>query len=112
MVTGAQIVAKAKQYLGVPYVWAGASPSGFDCSGLVMYVYGQFGISLPHYTGSMISKGRSVSRNNLQLGDIVFPHSGHVGIYVGNDQIIHAPQTGDVVKISKIWKFYAARRIL
>ena len=92
------------QYLGVPYVWGGASPSGFDCSGLTMYVYAQLGISLPHYTGSQWSAGPHVSRDQLQPGDLVFftPSLGHMGMYVGGGSFIHAPHTGDVVKISSL----------
>jgi len=107
----------AARYLGVPYRWGGASPSGFDCSGLVMYVYAQLGISLPHYTVAQYGMGVAVSRGSLQPGDLVFFDGlGHVGIYIGNDQFIHAPHTGDVVKVSSITGWYAqtyvgARRI-
>jgi peptidoglycan DL-endopeptidase CwlO len=101
---GSQAVQIAMQYLGVPYVWGGASPSGFDCSGLTMYVYGQLGISLPHYTGSQWTSGPHVSRSDLQPGDLVFftPSLGHMGMYVGGGSFIHAPHTGDVVKISSL----------
>jgi peptidoglycan DL-endopeptidase CwlO len=107
----------AARYLGVPYRWGGASPSGFDCSGLVMYVYAQLGISLPHYTVAQYRMGVAVSRGQLQPGDLVFFDGlGHVGIYVGRNQFIHAPHTGDVVKVSSITGWYArtyvgARRI-
>ena len=111
--SGEKVVAYAKKFLGVKYVWGGESPSGFDCSGLVKYVYKHaVGIDLPHYTGDLVNKGKKVSRKNLKAGDLVFPSNHHVGIYVGNGQIIHAPKTGDVVKISKIWSFHTARRIL
>jgi peptidoglycan DL-endopeptidase CwlO len=104
------VVGIAMQYLGVPYVWGGSSPSGFDCSGFVMYVYAQVGVSLPHYTGAQWSYGVPVSRSDLQPGDLVFFDGlGHVGIYVGGGQFIHAPETGDVVKISSLAEgFYAA----
>jgi len=112
------VVAIAMRYLGVPYVWGGASPAGFDCSGFVMYVYAQVGVSLPHYTGAMWSYGVPVSRADLEPGDLVFFDGlGHVGIYVGGGQFIHAPQTGDVVKISSLdsgWyaaNYDGARRI-
>jgi len=107
----------AARYLGVPYRWGGASPSGFDCSGLVMYVYAQLGISLPHYTVAQYRMGVAVSRGQLQPGDLVFFDGlGHVGIYIGQNQFIHAPHTGDVVKVSSITGWYAqtyvgARRI-
>ena len=98
------------QYLGVPYVWGGTSPSGFDCSGLVQYVCRQNGISVPRVAASQRGAGTYVSRENLQPGDLVFFSNGggisHVGIYVGNGNMIHAPQTGDVVKISSIETSY------
>jgi peptidoglycan DL-endopeptidase CwlO len=100
---GQQAAAIAQQYLGVPYVWGGASPSGFDCSGLVVYVYGQLGVSLPHYTGSLWSSGPHVDRSQLAAGDLVFFYGlGHVGIYIGGGLFVHAPHTGDVVKISSM----------
>jgi cell wall-associated NlpC family hydrolase len=106
--TGEKAVAIAYRYLGTPYVWAGADPfTGFDCSGLVMYVYGQLGVNLSHYTGYQIHEGTPVPRWALEPGDIVFffPSGGvpgHEGMYIGNGQFIHAPHTGDVVKISSL----------
>jgi len=106
---GGQAVAIAEQYLGVPYVWGGASPSGFDCSGLVMYVYGRLGVSLPHNAAAQYSMGTAVPMSDLQPGDLVFFYGlGHVGIYVGNGAFIHAPHTGDVVKISSLSGSYAS----
>jgi cell wall-associated NlpC family hydrolase len=108
----------AARYLGVPYRWGGGSPAGFDCSGLVMYVFAQLGISLPHYTVAQYALGTPVSRDQLQPGDVVFFDGlGHVGIYIGGGQFIHAPQTGDVVKVSSLsesWfasTYVGARRI-
>ena len=111
------VVGIAMRYLGVPYVWGGSSPRGFDCSGLVMYVFGQIGISLPHSTYALINVGVPVSRDQLQPGDLVFFNGlGHMGIYIGNNQMIHAPHSGDVVKISSLtgWyasTYYGARRV-
>lgn len=107
---GGQAVALAYRFLGVPYVWGGATPSGFDCSGLTMYVYAQLGIKLGHYTGFQLYQGRRVPRDQLQAGDLVFFHAnstgvpGHEGMYVGNGSFIHAPHTGDVVKISSLYE--------
>ncbi|EPY2278705.1 NlpC/P60 family protein [Clostridium sporogenes] len=106
------VVGYAMQFQGVPYVWGGTSPSGFDCSGFVQYVYrNAAGIELPRDTYGQIGAGTRVSQDQLQPGDLVFPHTGHVGIYIGGGQMIHAPQTGDVVKISSVWKFYAGVRV-
>jgi cell wall-associated NlpC family hydrolase len=115
----AGIVGIATRYLGVPYVWGGESPvAGFDCSGLVMYVYAQLGVSLPHYAADQYNYGVPVSRDQLEPGDLVFFDGlGHVGIYIGNDEFIQAPHTGDVVKISSLdepWyatTYVGARRI-
>jgi cell wall-associated NlpC family hydrolase len=97
-----RVVSIALGYLGVPYRWAGASPSGFDCSGFVMYVYGRVGVSLPHNGAQLWGVGRFVPRNRLAPGDVVFFNGlGHVGIYIGRGRFVHSPQTGDVVKISR-----------
>ena len=107
---GGQAVALAYRYLGIPYVWGGESPLGFDCSGLTMYVYGQLGIKLGHYTGFQYYAGLRVPRGELQPGDLVFFHANsagvpqHEGMYVGNGSFIHAPQTGDVVRISSLFE--------
>ena len=104
------VVGIAMQYLGIPYKWGGASPqTGFDCSGFVMYVYAQVGVSLPHSTYALWGIGSPVSRNQLQPGDLVFFNGlGHMGIYIGGNQMIHAPHTGDVVKISSLSGWYAS----
>jgi len=101
MVNGSDIVEYAKQFIGVPYVWGGTTPSGFDCSGLVQYVYRHFGINISRTTKTQINDGREVDRNHLQLGDLVFPTNGHVTLYIGNGQVLHAPQPGDRVKFLK-----------
>lgn len=102
--TGNAIVDYAMQFLGVPYVWGGSSPSGFDCSGLTSYVYRACGISIARTADAQMDQGTYVPRDQLQPGDLVFFGSGgyawHVGIYVGNDSYLHAPQDNDFVKIS------------
>jgi cell wall-associated NlpC family hydrolase len=103
------VVGIAMQYLGIPYQWGGSSPStGFDCSGFVMYVYAQVGVSLPHNAAMQYGYGSPVSRSELQAGDLVFFNGlGHNGIYIGGNQFIHSPHTGDVVKISSLSGWYA-----
>lgn len=102
--TGNAIVDYAMQFIGVPYVWGGSSPSGFDCSGLTSYVYRACGISIPRIANDQMNCGTYIPRDQLQPGDLVFFGSGgyayHVGIYVGNNSYLHAPQQGETVKIS------------
>jgi hypothetical protein len=108
---GARAVAIAEQFLGVPYVWAGASPIyGFDCSGFTMYVYAQLRVQLTHFSGAQWNEGARVPVDQLAPGDLVFfepgaSGPGHVGIYVGGGEFIHAPHTGDVVKISSLYEY-------
>jgi cell wall-associated NlpC family hydrolase len=90
-------------YQGVPYVWGGASPSGFDCSGLASYVYARLGKSVPHYTGAIWGSFPQVPSDQLQPGDLVFFNGlAHMGIYIGNGQFVHAPHTGDVVRVANL----------
>ena len=113
------VVGVALSQLGTPFVWGGSAPGGVDCSGLVMWAYAQVGVSLPQSSYAQYGYGVPVSRDQLQPGDLVFFDGlGHVGIYIGGGQFVHAPHTGDVVKISSLdesWyaaTYVGARRIL
>lgn len=99
------VVSIALSKLGSPYRWAAAGPNAFDCSGFTMWVYDQVGVSLPHSSRAQINSGQRVSRANLEPGDLVFFGRStihHVGIYIGNGNYVHAPNTGDVVKVSSL----------
>jgi hypothetical protein len=114
---GYKVVQEAIKYVGIPYLWAGESPStGFDCSGLVKYVYSKFGISLPHYSRSQATYGTAVAKEDLLPGDLVFFYSpiSHVGIYVGGGLMINAPRSGDLVTIEDAFRssYVTARRIM
>jgi len=100
----ATAIAAAKSKLGSPYVWAASGPSSFDCSGLTMWAWAQAGVSLPHSSSMQYSSGSKVSVSSLQPGDLVFYGSPihHVALYVGGGQVIHAPQTGDVVRYASV----------
>lgn len=107
------ILEEAYKHLGKSYVYGSAGPNTFDCSGFTSYVYRvAAGIEIGRDTYSQIGAGREVSQSELQPGDLVFPHSGHVGIYIGDGMMIHAPHTGDVVRVSPVYSFWRARRIL
>lgn len=122
-VTGAQILAEAQKYLGTPYVYGGASPAGFDCSGFVYYVLKQLGFSPYRTPASQYNQGTYVSKDNLKVGDIVFfagtyaSGISHVGIYAGNGQFIHSPNSRSTVSYSDLtsgyWAnhYYGARRM-
>lgn len=114
---GQAVVELAKQYLGIPYRYGGSSPSGFDCSGFVYYIYKSMGITLNRVAADQMRNGKWVAKNDLQPGDIVgFTNSSgyvnHVGIYAGNGMMIHSPQTGDVVKYESIVTGNYARRLV
>jgi len=108
---GDRVVGFAKHLVGTRYTWGGSSPSsGFDCSGLVRYVYGHFGISLAHSSYAQFDRGRRVARRALKPGDLVFFDGlGHVGIYVGHGHFIHAPHTGTRVRIETLGGWYSSR---
>ncbi len=106
---GAQALRFALTKRGDPYVWGGAGPNDFDCSGLVMWAYGQVGISLPHFTGDQWNSGQHISRSQLEPGDLVFffPDISHVGMYVGDGLMLDAPTFGQPVQIQPIfWSAY------
>ena len=112
---GNRVVWYARHFIGIPYSWGGSSPStGFDCSGLVRFVYGHFGIRLPHSSYADLSHGRRISRRSLRPGDLVFFYgAGHVGIYVGRGRFLDAPHSGARVRISSMGQYsgyYGARR--
>lgn len=113
----------AKQYLGVPYVWAGRSPGGFDCSGFIYYVFDNMGVSVPRMADGQFEVGLPIPRNELQPGDLVFfstyePGPSHVGIYVGNEQFLHASSGAGHVTVTPMAnpyhrdRYIGARRIL
>jgi cell wall-associated NlpC family hydrolase len=119
--SGADVVNEAERFLGVPYQWGGTTPSGFDCSGLVQYAFSQLGVSLPRTSEEQATVGTAVpSLADAQPGDLVFfagsdgtPTSpGHVGIYVGNGEMIDAPYTGAAVRIEPVGDPVAIRRVL
>jgi peptidoglycan DL-endopeptidase CwlO len=114
---GLRAVQIASHLTGIPYRWGGASPrAGFDCSGLVQYVYARLGVRLPHYAAGQYGHGRRVSRSSLRAGDLVFFSGlGHVGIYAGGGKFIHAPRSGTTVRWSRLsshGSYYGARRVV
>lgn len=111
----AAVLATAMAQIGKPYVYGGSGPGAFDCSGLTMFAYRAAGVSLPHYTGAQYAAGRKVSRADLRPGDLVFFGSSlyHVGIYIGNNQMVDAPNSRSVVRVETLWgDFSGAVRIL
>src|SRR3954466_6498618 len=107
---GNKVVKYAKHFLGVPYVWGGSTPRGFDCSGFVRYVYAHFGVALPHSSYAQFGDGRRVSRRSLRPGDLLFFDAvGHVGLYIGNGRFIHAPHTGTRVRVERLGGWYSPR---
>lgn len=104
-------VSYAMRQIGKPYVFGAVGPNGFDCSGLVVASFRSVGISLPHFTGALLGRGTPVSRANLRPGDLVFLSSSHVGLAIGGDKVVVAPQSGESVKVQTIYAFYAGRRL-
>jgi cell wall-associated NlpC family hydrolase len=111
------VVNTALAQQGKPYVWAGAGPNSFDCSGLTQFAYRAAGISLPHSSKTQATMGTPVARGDLRPGDLVAFYSpvSHIGIYIGNGQMVHAPTSGDVVRtvsIDKMSGYNTARRLV
>jgi cell wall-associated NlpC family hydrolase len=115
---GGEVANLAEQYVGAPYRWGGASPAGFDCTGFVMWVFGQFGVTLPHNEAGQLASGTSVAVNELMPGDVlVFANTyrrglSHVGIYVGNGQFVHAVDERHGVAVSDLWDGYWSPRLV
>lgn len=111
---GARALAFAQAQTGKPYKWGATGPDAYDCSGLVKAAYDSVGISLPRTTYQMLAspKLQSVSKDQLMIGDLVFPTPGHVGIYAGNGQVTEAPRTGKNVRTGPIWGYFQARRVI
>lgn len=108
------VVEKAKSKLGCPYVWGATGPNYFDCSGLTQWSYRQMGISIPRVAAAQAQAGKKIDRDELKVGDLIFFRTdsstpnriSHVGMYIGNGKFIHAPHTGDVVKVSSLSGYY------
>jgi cell wall-associated NlpC family hydrolase len=110
---GERAAAIAVKEVGVPYRWGGASPAGFDCSGLVYWAYGRLGIRLPHSSYALYDQGRRVTRSRMRAGDLLFFSGlGHVGIYIGRGRMVHAPHSGSRVQVVRLGgSSYGARLV-
>jgi murein DD-endopeptidase len=110
---GERAAAVAVKEVGVPYRWGGASPAGFDCSGLVYWAYGRLGIRLPHSSYALYDQGRRVTRSRMKAGDLLFFSGlGHVGIYIGRGRMVHAPHSGSRVQVVRLGgSSYGARLV-
>jgi cell wall-associated NlpC family hydrolase len=106
------VIRFALAQVGKPYQWGAAGPSRYDCSGLVMAAYARIGIRLPHQSGAMLGHGRRVSRAQLRPGDLVWPHPGHVGIYVGGGRFVHASNPRTDIYVGRLYSFWQARRVV
>lgn len=115
---GAEVAYLAEQEVGAPYRWGGTSPAGFDCTGFVLWVYGQFGVELPHNEAGQLASGPSVAADDLQPGDVlVFANTyrgglSHTGIYVGNGRFVHAVDERHGVAVSSLWDSYWGPRFV
>jgi cell wall-associated NlpC family hydrolase len=115
---GSQVADFAQQYVGSRYAWGGSSPAGFDCTGFVMWVYGQFGVELPHNEAGQLASGPAVNSDALQPGDVlVFANTyrrglSHTGIYLGGGRFVHAVDEAHGVMVSELWDSYWAPRLV
>lgn len=109
-----QVIKESYNYLGVPYVWGGETPNGFDCSGYMQYIFNKVGVNLPRVSEAQQTVGIPVANNDLQPGDLIFwgYPAHHVGMYIGDGKYIQAPHTGDVIKISTLGAYTNAKRVL
>lgn len=98
--------------VGKPYKWGATGPDAYDCSGLIQAAYAAAGVNLPRTTYTQITAGTPVKQSELLPGDLIFPDPGHVQIYLGNNQIVEAPSTGLRVRVTTIWGFWQARRVV
>ena len=115
--SGQAIIDTGKQFMGVPYVWGGETPSGFDCSGFTQYVMKQNGITIPRTAAEQFATGTPVDKSNLKAGDLVFfttykPGASHVGFYMGNDQFLHASSANNKVTISSLSEAYYTEKYI
>jgi len=109
---GSRAARIALQAVGAPYRWGGSSRRGFDCSGLVMWAYAKLGVALPHQAASLAHLGRRVPRRKLLPGDLVFFRGyGHVGMYIGRGRMVHAPQSGERVRVERLAGNYGRRLV-
>ena len=115
---GLQVADLAQQYVGSRYAWGGSSPAGFDCTGFVMWVFGEFGVSLPHNEAGQLASGDRVNAEELQPGDVlVFANTyrrglSHVGIYLGDGRFVHAVDERHGVLVSSLWDSYWGPRFV
>jgi cell wall-associated NlpC family hydrolase len=109
---GDRVARLAMRQVGTPYVWGGAGPGGFDCSGLTSWAFGRLGVQLPHNAAAQYTAGRPVGRSRMRRGDLLFFHGlGHVGLYLGRGRMVHAPESGRRVEVVRLSGHYAGRLV-
>ncbi|WP_373795935.1 C40 family peptidase [Neisseria dentiae] len=115
---GRELIMQSMDLVGTPYRWGGTTDAGFDCSGMIQYLYkNALGVNLPRTSRDMAAASKRISKSNLKAGDLVFFNTSgrgisHVGLYIGNDQFIHAPSSGKVIQTEKLSKPYYASRLV